>query len=89
MIELKSVRTPTNGDRMRARSDEKIAHSRITRDFVLFCALDVPGELFETYEEAYAAEFDWLRQPADDMSARDHENIKGVEIDPVKKEISQ
>ena len=73
---------PTNGDRMRMYSDEEIAHSRVEQGCVLFNAKDIPNEFFDTYEEAYKAELDWLHQPAsfswppeNGMSSRGHENI--------------
>ena len=65
MIELKSVRAPTNGDRIRAASDEELAELLFEVDF-------------REGNTGLYRWLDWLHQPADDMSARCHENIGEV-----------
>lgn len=69
MIELKSVRTPTNGDKIRAMSDEELA---------LFLSPLMRGRMCTKENAALQHTLDWLHQPADDMSARGHENIAEV-----------
>ena len=73
MIELKSVRTPTNGDKIRAASDEEIAEF-IVNDYLdnksHFCKskpecnaiLDSDGTI--TNEMCRKCGIEWLRQPA-------------------------
>ena len=74
MIELKNARTPTNGDRMRARSDEELA-KELTKNPPIPCRMcehwnnklgycDAPNDFtcVAAYAEALALE--WLRQPA-------------------------
>ena len=73
MIELKSVRTPTNGDKIRAASDEEIAEF-IVNDYLdnksHFCKskpecnaiLDSGGTI--TNEMCRKCGIEWLRQPA-------------------------
>ena len=73
MIELKSVRTPTNGDKIRAASDEEIAEF-IINDYLdnksHFCKskpecdaiLDSDGTI--TNEMCRKCGIEWLRQPA-------------------------
>ena len=65
MIELKSVRTPTNGDKIRNVSDEELAELLFEVDF-------------RKGNTGLYGWLDWLHQPADDMSARSHENIGEV-----------
>ena len=73
MIELKSVRTPTNGDKIRAASDEEIAEF-IINDYLdnksHFCkskpecnAILDSGRAI-TNEMCMKCCIDWLRQPA-------------------------
>ena len=91
MIELKSVRTPTIGDRIRAVSDEEMAEFILANDLdeeIHFCKstpecnaiLDSGGTI--TDEMCRKCCIDWLRQPApfsrpheNGMSSRGHENI--------------
>ena len=69
MIELKSARTPTNGDRIRAMSDKGLAewltresenHANIICDR---CICGKPGMCTEDTICALGV-LDWLRQPA-------------------------
>ena len=73
MIELKSVITPTNGDKIRAASDEEIAEF-IVNDYldnkIHFCkstpecnAILDSGRAI-THEMCRKCCIDWLRQPA-------------------------
>ena len=62
MIELKSARTPTIGDRIRAASDEELAELLFEVDF-------------REGNTGLYRWLDWLHQPAEGMSARGHENI--------------
>ena len=91
MIELKSVGTPTIGDRIRAASDEEIAEF-IVNDYLdnksHFCknkpecvAILDSGRAI-THEMCRKCVLDWLHQPApiswpheNGMSARGRENI--------------
>ena len=75
MIELKSTRTPTNGDRIRAMSDKELAE-------VISCPQDIDPEICAGKGTCLDCCIDWLRQPAsfswhheNGMSARGHENI--------------
>ena len=73
MIELKSVRTPTNGDRIRAASDEEIAEF-IIKDYrhnkSHFCKCTPECDAFFdsgwaiTHEMCKKCVLDWLHQPA-------------------------
>ena len=91
MIELKSVRTPTNGDKIRAASDEEMAEFILANDLdeeIHFCkstpecnAILDSGRAI-THEMCRKCVLDWLHQPApisrpheNGMSARGHENI--------------
>ena len=94
MIELKSVRTPTNGDKIRNVSDEEMAEFILANDLddeIHFCKstpecnaiLDSGGTI--THEMCKKCCIDWLHQPApisrpheNGMSARGHENIEEV-----------
>lgn len=87
MIELKSARTPTNGDKIRDVSDEEMAEFILANDLdeeIHFCKnrpecdeiLDSGRAI--THEMCRKCVLDWLRQPADGMSARGHENIGEV-----------
>ena len=90
MIELKSARTPTNGDKIRDMSDEELA--------AWICLPDCTAERYETcftitaekrFDVPYDQQteplqnvLDWLHQPApisrpheNGTSARGHENI--------------
>lgn len=79
MIELKSVRTPTNGDRIRAASDEEIAEFIINGcldDKIHFCkskpecdAILYSGGTI-TDEMCRKCGIDWLRQPAGECKRR-------------------
>ena len=73
MIELKSARTPTIGDKIRAASDEEIAEFILANDLddeIHFCnrkpecyaILDSDGTI--TNEMCRKCCIDWLRQPA-------------------------
>ena len=73
MIELKSVRTPTNGDRIRNVSDEEMAEFILANDLddeIRFCKskpecnaiLDSGGTI--TNEMCRKCGIEWLRQPA-------------------------
>ena len=73
MIELKSVGTPTNGDRIRAASDEEIAEFIINDyldDEIHFCKnkpecnaiMDSGGTI--TDEMCRKCYIEWLRRPA-------------------------
>ena len=73
MIELKSVRTPTNGDKIRAASDEEIAKFILKSgldDTIRFCKgnpecnaiMDSGGTV--TDEMCRKCCIEWLRQPA-------------------------
>ena len=72
MIELKSVRTPTNGDKIRAASDEKMADFIIKNcldDEIHFCkctpecdAILNSGRAI-THEMCRKCVLDWLHQP--------------------------
>ena len=73
MIELKSVGTPTIGDRIRAASDEEIAEFILANDLdneIHFCKstpecnaiMDSGGTV--TDEMCRKCIIDWLRQPA-------------------------
>ena len=73
MIELKSVRTPTNGDKIRDVSDEEMAEFILANDLdeeIHFCKstpecnaiLDSGGTI--TNEMCRKCGIDWLRQPA-------------------------
>ena len=91
MIELKSVGTPTIGDRIRDVSDEEMAEFILANDLddeIHFCKnkpecdaiLDSDGTI--TNEMCRKCCIDWLHQPApisrpheNGMSARGHENI--------------
>ena len=94
MIELKAARTPTNGDTIRAASDEEIAEF-IINDYLdnksHFCKskpecdaiVDSGGTI--TNEMCRKCCIEWLRQPApfsrpheNDMSSRGYENIGEV-----------
>ena len=55
MIELKSVRTPTNGDKIRAMPDEALA---------LFISPIMRGRMCTKENVAFQHALDWLRQPA-------------------------
>ena len=94
MIELKSARTQTNGDKIRAMSDEELAEiidsfgldeeirfckSKPECDSILDSGRTITGEMCKK------CCIDWLRQPAsfswhheNGMSARGHENIGEV-----------
>ena len=92
MIELKSARTPTNGDRIRAASDEEIAKFILKSglgDEIHFgkskpecdAIVDSGGTIAD--EMCRKCCIDWLHQPApisrpheNGMSARGHENIE-------------
>ena len=74
MIELKSVRTPTNGDRMRARSDEELA-KELTKNPPIPCRIceywnnelsycGAPNGFTCAAAYAEALTLDWLHQPA-------------------------
>ena len=73
MIELKSVGTPTNGDKIRAASDEDIAEFILANDLddeIHFCkstpecnAILDSGRAI-THEMCMKCCIDWLRQPA-------------------------
>ena len=73
MIELKSVGTPTNGDKIRAASDEEIAEFIIANDLddaIHFCksepecdAILDSGRVI-TGEMCRKCVIEWLRQPA-------------------------
>ena len=94
MIKLKSVGTPTNGDKIRAASDEEIAEF-IINDYLdnksHFCkskpecdAILNSGRAI-THEMCMKCCIDWLHQPApisrpheNGMSARGQENIGEV-----------
>ena len=82
MIELKSARTPTNGDRMRASSDEELA-TELTKNPPIPCRMceywnhklhycDAPHDFTCVSAYAEALTLDWLRQPA--PISRHHEN---------------
>ena len=91
MIELKSVRTPTNGDRIRNVSDEEMAEFILANDLddaIHFCKSEPECDAFFdsggtiTHEMCMKCCIDWLHQPApisrpheNGMSARGHENI--------------
>ena len=73
MIELKSVRTPTNGDKIRNVSDEEMAEFIIANDLdneIHFCKstpecnaiLDSGGTIAD--EMCKKCCIDWLHQPA-------------------------
>ena len=91
MIKLKSVRTPTNGDKIRDVSDEEMAEFILANDLddeIHFCksmsecnAILYSGRAI-THEMCMKCCIDWLHQPAsfswhheNGMSARGHENI--------------
>ena len=84
MIELKNARTPTIGDKIRDVSDEEMAEFILANDLVdeiHFCkskpecnAIMDSGRAI-TGEMCRKCVIEWLRQPADDMSSRGHENI--------------
>ena len=57
MIELKSVRTPTNGDKIRAMPDEALA---------LFLSHLMRGRMCTKENAALQNALDWLRQPAEE-----------------------
>ena len=79
MIELKSVGTPTNGDKIRAMSDEELAE-------FISCPHDLDLEICSGKGTCLDCCIDWLHQPASSfswphengMSARGHENIGEV-----------
>ena len=91
MIELKSVRTPTNGDKIRNASDEEMAEFILANDLddaIHFCRSEPECDAFFdsggtiTHEMCMKCCIDWLHQPAsfswpheNGMSARGHENI--------------
>ena len=94
MIELKSVRTPTNGDKIRDVSDEEMAEFILANgldDEIHFCkstpecnAILDSGRAI-THEMCRKCVLDWLHQPApisrhheNGMSARGHEDIGEV-----------
>ena len=73
MIKLKSVRTPTNGDKIRDVSDEEMAEFILANDLddeIHFCKskpecyaiLDSGGTI--THEMCKKCCIEWLRQPA-------------------------
>ena len=73
MIKLKSVRTPTNGDKIRAASDEEIAEFIIANDLddaIHFCKSEPEcNEILNsgggiTHEMCRKCVLDWLHQPA-------------------------
>jgi len=73
MIELKSVRTPTNGDKIRAASDEEMAKFILANglgDAIHFCKSEPECDAFFdsggtiTYEMCRKCVLDWLHQPA-------------------------
>ena len=91
MIELKSVRTPTIGDKIRDVSDEEMAEFILANDLdneIHFCkgnpecnAIMDSGRAI-TGEMCRKCVLDWLHQPApisrpheNGMSSRGHENI--------------
>lgn len=92
MIELKSVRTPTNGDKIRDVSDEEMAEFILANDLddeIHFCkSRPECDEILNsgraiTHEMCRKCVLDWLHQPApisrpheNGMSARGHENIE-------------
>lgn len=76
---LYTERKPTNGDRIRAMSDEELARERIEFNYNPngadyysgdFGSVDVVYnagmEQPESYAEALRLELDWLRQPAEE-----------------------
>lgn len=92
MIELKSVGTPTIGDKIRDVSDEEIAEFIIANDLddeIHFCkstpecnAILDSGRAI-THEMCRKCVLDWLHQPAsfswpheNGMSAQENENIE-------------
>ena len=56
MIELKSVRTPTNGDKIRAMSDEELA---------MFLSPLMRGRMCAKENAALHHMLDWLHRPAE------------------------
>ena len=67
----KPSRKMTNGDRIRAISDEELAESRCIEikglyPWPIFFAFDVPGKRFLSRESAVAEELNWLQQPAEE-----------------------
>lgn len=75
MIELKSVRTPTNGDKIRAASDEEMAKFILKSgldETIRFCKskpecneiMDSGGTI--TDEMCRKCCIEWLRQPAEE-----------------------
>ena len=63
MIELKSVRTPTNGDRIRAMSDKELAE-------VIECPCGMNAELCVEEPTCLDCCIAWLRQPAGEGKRR-------------------
>ncbi len=73
MIELKSVRTPTIGDRIRAASDEEMAEFILANDLddaIHFCKSEPECDAFFdsggaiTHAMCKKCVLDWLHQPA-------------------------
>ena len=73
MIELKSVRTPTNGDKIRNVSDEEMAEFILANDLddaIHFCKSEPECDAFfdsggtATHEMCRKCVLDWLHQPA-------------------------
>ena len=73
MIELKSVGTPTNGDKIRAASDEEMAEFILANDLddaIHFCKSEPECDAFfdsggtVTHEMCRKCCIGWLRQPA-------------------------
>lgn len=61
----------TNGDRIRAMSDEELAENRCVEikglyPWPIFVAFDVPEKRFLSRESAVAEELNWLQQPAEE-----------------------
>ena len=76
MIELKSVGTPTNADRIRTMSDEEL--------FAFLHEIKKRARICQTarIDDSALCSLDWLHQPApiswpheNGMSSRGHENI--------------
>ena len=67
MIELKSARTPTNGDKIRAMSDEGL--------FAFLHEIKKRARICQTarIDDSELCSLDWLHQPA--HISRGHENI--------------
>ena len=77
MIKLKSARTPTNGDKIRAMSDEEL--------FAFLHEIKKRARICQTarIDDSALCSLDWLHQPApiswpheNGMSARGNENIE-------------